>query len=113
MKLKYLDTSAFGLRWMRAYYQKNPQLNRAQALNALKKAEKTLLDFPYSGELYEDFEGVREYHIHATAFSFLYICVADTIWILDVRDQRGNRSQAALRDFRKEIQARCKKIFKA
>jgi hypothetical protein len=103
MQLKYLETSALGLRWMRAFYQKNSQLNRAHAVKALKKAEETLRSFPYSGELYEDFNDVREYHIYATAFSFLYTCVSNTIWIIDVRDQRGNRSAAALRDFNTEI----------
>jgi hypothetical protein len=106
VQLKYLETSEHGLRWMRTYYQKNPHLNRANALSALKKAEGTLLSFPYSGELYEDFKNVREYHIYATAFSFLYTYVADTVWIIDVRDQRGNRSAAALREFGKEIRKR-------
>ncbi len=103
MQIKYLETTALGLRWMRTYYQKNPQLNRAAALAALKNAELLLADFPYSGECYEDYERVREYHIHATAFSLLYTFQQETIWIIDVRDQRGNRSAEAIREFNKDI----------
>jgi hypothetical protein len=103
MQVKYLETSALGLRWMRTYYQKNPQLNRANALKSLRKAEEILADFPYSGELYEDFEVVREYPLYATAFSLLYTFLHETVWIIDIRDQRGNRSADALRDFNREV----------
>jgi plasmid stabilization system protein ParE len=99
MKLRYLPTSEFGLRWMRSYYLKNPQLNRRAASVAMKVAEQTLMSFPYSGQIYEAFEDVREFHIQGTAFAFLYTVSRDCVWIIDVRDTRGNRSAEALREF--------------
>ena len=44
MHLRYLETSVPGLRWMRAYYKKNPQLDRAKALEALRKTEQLLTE---------------------------------------------------------------------
>ena len=72
MKLEYLQTAALGLKWMRSYYQKNPQLDRTAALGALKRGEDVLMSFPHTGGKYEEFDNVREYHIHGTAFSLLY-----------------------------------------
>lgn len=106
MRLKYLETSELGLRWMRVYYRQNPELNRERAVAALKLAEQTLRDFPMSGELFEDFEQVREYKIQGTAFSFLYTVARETIWIIDVRDQRGLRSAEALNAFIAELRKR-------
>lgn len=106
MKLQYLQTSELGIRWMRSYYLKNPQLNRRTASIAMKAAEQTLMSFPYSGETYEAFDDVREYHIQGTAFAFLYTVSRDCVWIIDVRDTRGNRSAEALREFLGEVQKR-------
>ena len=98
-KIQYLETASFGLHWMRRYYRENPQLDRKSAVTALKAAEHTLAAFPESGEKFDDVEGVREYHIHGTPFSLLYTYTKGTVWIIDLRDQRGNRSAQALRAF--------------
>lgn len=97
MRLRYLPTAEPGLRWFRLYYRKNPQLDRARAIQALANAERALVEFPFSGAAYEDFELVREYKILGTAFSLLYSVARETVWIVDVRDQRGQRSAEALR----------------
>ena len=99
MKLSYLATAEPGLRWFRQYYLKNPQLDRTKAIHALATAEATLIEFPFSGAVYEDFEAVREYKIVGTAFSLLYSVARENVWIIDVRDQRGQRSAEALRRF--------------
>jgi hypothetical protein len=49
---------------------------------------------------------VREYNITGTAFSLLYSVMADNIWIIDIRDQRGLRSAEALRTFTSELRQR-------
>ncbi|MCW2285530.1 hypothetical protein M2323_003495 [Rhodoblastus acidophilus] len=103
MGVKYLPTAAYGLRWMRRYYRENPQLDLKAAAAALKHAERTLVEFPFSGERYEDFEEVRERQISGTSFSLLYTVSSETIWIIDVRDVRGNRSAEALREFIKTV----------
>ena len=99
MKLRYLVTAEPGLRWFRVYYRKNPQLDRAKAIQALANAEKALTEFPHAGAPFEDFQAVREYKVLGTAFSLLYSVARDTVWIIDVRDQRGQRSAEALRRF--------------
>ena len=99
MRLSYLPTTEPGLRWFRLYYRNNPQLDRAKAIQALAQAERVLLEFPFSGAVYEDFEAVREYSIPGTAFALLYAVARETVWIIDLRNQRGQRSAGALRRF--------------
>jgi hypothetical protein len=106
MRLRYLPTAEPGLRWFRAYYRKNPQLNLAKAIGALRRAESTLAEFPFTGEVYENFETVREYKIVGTAFSLLYSVARETVWIIDLRDQRGQRSAEALRQFLERLRRR-------
>jgi hypothetical protein len=99
MRLRYLPTAEPGLRWFRQYYRKNPQLNLAKAINSLRRAEAMLAEFPFSGAVYEDFETVREQKILRTPFSLLYAVERETVWVIDLRDQRGQRSAEALRRF--------------
>jgi hypothetical protein len=99
MKLRYLPIAQPGLHWFRACYAQNPQLELANAVEALRRTEATLRDFPFSGARYEDFDAVRAHTIAGTEFSLLYSLSRDTIWILDVRDPRGQRSAEALRSF--------------
>lgn len=106
MELRYLETSEPGLRWFRAYYRQNPQLNLSRAIEALIRAENMLKEFPLSGSTYEDFDTVREYKIQGTAFSLLYTVARETVWIIDLRDQRGQRSAEALRLHAQELRAR-------
>ena len=106
MKLAYLRTSEAGLRWMRTYYRRNPQLDVRRAANSLRIAETILCEHPAAGRRFEDFEDVREYLLQGTPFSLLYTLAQDTVWIIDIRDQRGRRSAEALRQFVRELRAR-------
>ena len=94
------------MHWMRSYYRKNPQLNRAKALAALQRAELNIAEFPTVGHRYQDMENVLEYRIDGTSFSLLYTLARDTVWVIDVRDQRGLRSAEALRLFARELRQR-------
>lgn len=102
-QLRYLATAEPGLRWMRAYYRRNPQLAVAQAVDALRRAEAILRAHPEAGHRYEDSTDVREWKIAGTAFSLLYTVARSTVWVVDVRDQRGLRSAEALRTFVAEL----------
>ena len=106
MKLEYLQTAQAGVRWFRGYYRKNPQLNLAKAVAALRVAEMTLCGNPLAGERFDDFETVREYKIIGTAFSLLYTLAGDRVLVIDLRDQRGFRSAEALRAFTAELHQR-------
>ena len=103
MHLRYLETSVAGLRWMRAYYKKNPQLDRAKALEALRKTEQLLTEFERAGHPFQNFESVLEIPIGGTSFSILYTIARETVWIIDIRDQRGLRSAEALRLYTREL----------
>lgn len=106
MQLRYLETAEPGLRWFRAYYRQNPQLDLVKAARALHQAEARLVESPYSAPLYEDFTTVRECKVQGTAFSLLYTLARDTAFVIDLRDQRGQRSAAALALFTRELRTR-------
>jgi hypothetical protein len=106
MRLAYLATSEAGLRWMRTYYRRNPQLDLRRAAASLGNAETILREHPAAGRRFEDYAKVREYPIQGTSFSLLYTVARDTVWIIDVHDQRGQRSAEALRDFTRQLRAR-------
>jgi hypothetical protein len=91
---------------MRSYYRRNPQLDHERAAAALRTAETMLLEHPAAGRRFEEFDAVREYVLQGTSFSLLYTVARDTVWIIDVRDQRGRRSAEALRAFLRELRAR-------
>jgi hypothetical protein len=59
MRLRNLPTSEPGLRWMRSYYRRHPQLDLAAVSAALATAERTIIDYPESGARFEDFDRVR------------------------------------------------------
>lgn len=106
MKLEYLQTTEPGLRWIRAYFRKNPQLDFPKFLASLRRAEAHLRDFPGSGEHFEDRVDVREYHVKGSVFSLLYTVTRDMVWVIDIRDARGHRSAEALRFFNGELRNR-------
>ena len=106
--LRYLATAEPGLRWMRTYHRRNPQLDVIRAVEALRRAEAVLQAYPDAGHRYEDFEAVREFKITGTAFSLLYTVARGTVWVIDVRDQRGLRNAEALRTFAAELRAKPK-----
>ena len=110
MKLGYLRTAEPGLRWMRAYYRRNSQLDIGRAAASLRIAETVLREHPAAGRRFEDFDAVREYPIRGTSFSLLYTVARETVWVIDVRDQRGQRSAEALGQFLQELRAGMRSI---
>jgi hypothetical protein len=106
MKIEYLLTSEAGSQWLRRYYRKNPQLDFKKLKIAFRVAEKTLSEFPFSGECFEEYENVREYPIQGSNFSILYTIARNTIWVIDIRDARGYRSADALTLFSNELRSR-------
>lgn len=106
MEVVYLDTFQAGLRWARSYYRSHPQLNRASFAKSFQNAEQTLKHFPFSGHPYEDTKNVYEYSLAGTSFSFLYVVGEGSIYVIDLRDQRGYRSHDALRQFGAELRAK-------
>jgi plasmid stabilization system protein ParE len=106
MKVQYLNTSNLGVRWFKNYYRRNSQLDRAKAVNSLRNAERSLQENPYIGGRFEDSQSVREKEVLGTTYSLLYTIARNTIWIIDLRDQRGNRSVSALRQYTQELRTR-------
>ena len=58
-------------------------------------AKQLLKEHPYTGEKYEDRDEVWELNVSTTAFSILYTLELDTIYIIDIRNQGGNRGTEA------------------
>ena len=103
MRLVYLETAKPGLSWFRQYHSDRPELNWAAALASFRTAIETLKSNPFSARKFDDFDEVHERRLLHTAFSILYTVQGDTIFVIDVRDQRGFRSAAALRTFTSEL----------
>jgi hypothetical protein len=78
----------------------------SQRTPALKAAEQTLKEFPFSAERFEDYENVGEQRILETPFSLLYTTAQDIIRIIDLRDTRGMRSAEALSVFTRDLKTR-------
>lgn len=91
---------------MRTYYRRHSQLDKCRAAASLRIAEATLREHPAAGRRFEDFETVPEYVIQGTSFSLLYAVAGDTVWIIDVRDQRGLRSADDLRQLVRGLRVR-------
>jgi hypothetical protein len=106
MKVEFLQTAQPGLRWMVQYYRSNPQLNEAKAFASFAATERRMAELPPPKETFWGIEGVWEAKIQKTAFSFLYTIRGQTVFVIDVRDQRGLRSAAALRAFERELRQR-------
>ena len=106
MQLRFLETSEHGLRWMRRYYRLKFPEGQENAQTHFLTAKSQLLDQPYSGHLFDDFENVREMNITNTPFSILYTIRDETIYVIDIRGQRGMRSHEALAAFVDQIRKR-------
>lgn len=103
MKIQFLETSQPGLSWMISYYEDNPQLDRDRAFLNFDSALEYMKDHPRKKETFGGFSDVWEKKINYTAYSFLYTIRNSTIFVIDVRDQRGHRSAEALRYFKIEL----------
>lgn len=99
MPIQFLESSNQGLFWMKKYYKNNPQLDHKKASINFLQAQSLLCQQPFSGHKYENFDDIRELKISGCNFSILYTYRRNTIFIIDIRDQRGLRSSIALEDF--------------
>jgi hypothetical protein len=103
MQVEFLQTSQPGLRWMIQYYRSNPQLNQARAFASFSATERRIADLAPPRETFAGLKNVWEVKIQKTAFSFLYTIQDQTVYVIDIRDQRGHRSAEALRAFDREL----------
>jgi plasmid stabilization system protein ParE len=103
MKIRFLETAEPGLRWMRRYFTEQPQLDRQAAVESYKSTKNLLKQEPYIGRIFDEIENVFERRISKTHFSILYSVRDETIYIIDIRDQRGLRSQDALKQYTQQI----------
>lgn len=64
-----------------------------------KNTRNLITQEPFSGHSFDELDGVLERSISKTHFSILYAVKGQTIYIIDIRDQRGLRSSNALRQY--------------
>ena len=102
MKVRFLRSAQPGLRWMRRYYTLNPQFNKAKAFVSLNETKRRIQDTPPPSKTFGNLDGIWEVSILGTAFSLIYAIERSHILIIDVRDQRGNRSWPAVEEFLKQ-----------
>lgn len=91
MKLRFASSSEHGLRWMLRYYERVFPAGRKGAAQNYRKAKAQLLQEPYSGHPFRDHDGVFELMIRRSYFSIIYTVEGETIFVIDIRDQRGMR----------------------
>lgn len=103
MKIQFLESANPGIRWMRRYFREQPQLDAKAASDSYKNTRNLLKQEPYIGHVFDEIEGVFERSISKTHFSILYAVRDETIYIIDIRDQRGFRSSNALRQYSQHL----------
>lgn len=109
MRIIFLNTSVQGLTWFRQYYANRPELNADAAFDMMRRARQTISEFPFAARKFEGVAGVYEKKIPKTPFSILYTVRESTIFIIDIRDQRGFRSADAIDAFMEELRRKLKK----
>ncbi len=102
MKIQFLESSLLGLQWMRPYYRERPHLKDAAA-RGYQKAKDLLRDNSVTGRSFDGIAGVSERSILNTPFSILYTVKDDTIYVIDIRDGRGHRSERAVREYTQHL----------
>ena len=93
MKLVFLTSTRSDLLWMRTYYAHIFPHGAKRAADQYRRTSTVIRDNPLVGRPVEEMEGVREFSIPRTPFSFIYRIVGDRIEVLRVWDQRGDRSK--------------------
>ena len=94
MKLVFLPSTRSDLLWMRTYYVHIFPDGAKRAADQYRRICGIISENPFVGRPVEEIEGVREFSIPLTPFSFVYRIVKDRIEVLRVWDQRGgNRSR--------------------
>ena len=103
MKIQFLESAELGIRWMKRYFNGQPQLDKKAAVQSYSNTRKLLKQEPYIGHEFDEIDGVLELSIVGTHFSILYVVKDETIYIIDIRDQRGFRSANALRQYAQRL----------
>ena len=93
MKLVFLPSTRSDLLWMRTYYAHIFPDGAKRAADQYRRTCGIISENPLVGHPVEEIEGVREFSIPRTPFSFIYRIVEDRIEVLRVWDQRGARSR--------------------
>ena len=78
---------------MRTYYAHIFPDGAKRAADQYRRTCSIISENPLVGHPVEEIEGVREFSIPRTPFSFIYRIVEDRIEVLRVWDQRGARSR--------------------
>lgn len=78
---------------MRTYYAHIFPDGAKRAADQYRRTCGIISENPLVGHPVEEIEGVREFSIPRTPFSFIYRIVEDRIEVLRVWDQRGARSR--------------------
>ena len=91
---------------MKRYYREQPQLDSGRVFANYTAAKERLRDNAFAGQRFGDFEEVRELQILKSPFSILFTHRDETIYVIDIRDQRGLRSHEALATFTQELRER-------
>lgn len=106
MQVVFLEGSRPGVVWFLGYYSKRPELDFNAAKAALRIAIDTIGQHPFSVQKLERFDAVFEKKVIRTAFSVLYTIREDTIFVIDIHDQRGFRSAEALSTYSLELRSK-------
>ena len=93
MKLVFLPSTRSDLLWMRIYYAHVFPNGAKRAAEQYVRASGVIRNNPLAGRSIEEMEGVREFSIPRTPFSFVYRVIDDRIEVLRVWDQRGDRAR--------------------
>ena len=93
MKLVFLPSTRSDLLWMRTYYTHVFPDGARRAAEQYVRASGVVRNNPLAGRSIEEMEGVREFSIPRTPFSFIYRVAGDRIEVLRVWDQRGDRAR--------------------
>ena len=95
MQLVFLPSTRSDLLWMRTYYAHIFPDGAKRAAAQYDRTCGVIRENPLVGRPVEEeeMEGVREFSIPRTPFSFIYRVVDDRIEVLRVWDQRGDRSR--------------------
>lgn len=89
MKIVFLFSAAKDIEWMRHYYRSVFPAGSKNAQKNYLAAKKALSVNAYIGHKSEEAEGVYEYHIPRTPFTFIYRVCEDRIEILRLFDGRS------------------------
>lgn len=84
---------------MLRYYERIFPAGRAQGKKRYQQAKRLLRDNPHGGHPFDGRGNIRELKIQRTPFSIIYTIDSDTIYVIDIRDQRGVRRVAGLGRF--------------